>query len=197
MQCTICLDTEGDVIQRGCCCRGDAGAVHLDCLIELANAHQRQGDWGGWTKCEVCKGRFTGHVQIGLGRTWFDQVKDRDKTDEERSYAAAALSDALYSQGRYEDAAEMEKDILEADKEMYGVDHPNTLVSKGNLATTLNALGRHSEAADLQLEVLTTRNEVLGPEHPQSLISKSNLASVYVCLGQVSQKHSQLGFLVV
>ena len=35
--CTICLDTEGTIVQRECCCRGDSGWVHIGCLIQLAN----------------------------------------------------------------------------------------------------------------------------------------------------------------
>ena len=34
--CIICLDAEGELLQRGCCCRGDAGLAHLHCLVELA-----------------------------------------------------------------------------------------------------------------------------------------------------------------
>ena len=69
MQCTICLDDEGDVVQRGCCCRGDAGAVHLQCLIDLATHAADNGmasRRSAWRQCGMCKQRFTGSVRLGL-----------------------------------------------------------------------------------------------------------------------------------
>lgn len=54
MQCNICLDDEGEVVQRGCCCRGDAGAAHVACLVEVA-VHSRQNTQNAWATCGTCK----------------------------------------------------------------------------------------------------------------------------------------------
>ena len=86
-ECTICLDDEGDVVQRGCCCRGDAGAVHLQCLIDLA-AHANDNDldnsWSAWWECGTCKRKFTGTVRLGLAEAWFARVESREEDDDER-----------------------------------------------------------------------------------------------------------------
>ena len=83
IQCTICLDDEGDVAQRGCCCRGDAGAVHLQCLIDLAT-HTTDNDlgsgWTAWWQCGTCKQALTGTVQLELAEAWFARVETRERT---------------------------------------------------------------------------------------------------------------------
>ena len=63
--CTICLSSDAHVIQRGCCCRGDSGWIHLECMVELAihteeHAEEPQNCMKGWWECGTCKQGFTG-----------------------------------------------------------------------------------------------------------------------------------------
>lgn len=60
-----------------------------------------------------------------------------------------------------------------------GQEHPDTLISMANLASTYRNQGRWKEAEVLEVQVLEIRKGVLGPEHPHTLISMSNLASTY------------------
>ncbi|HMD97481.1 MAG TPA: tetratricopeptide repeat protein [Terriglobia bacterium] len=62
-------------------------------------------------------------------------------------------------------------------RRVQGPEHPDTLVSMGNLASTLGALGDLAGARKLQEEALAVRRRVLGPEHPDTLASMSNLAN--------------------
>jgi Tetratricopeptide repeat len=58
-------------------------------------------------------------------------------------------------------------------------EHPNTLTSTANLASTYSNQGRLEEAEGLEVQVLETRKRVLGAEHPDTLSSMSNLAHTW------------------
>ncbi|KAI9783322.1 MAG: hypothetical protein M1816_001420 [Peltula sp. TS41687] len=60
-----------------------------------------------------------------------------------------------------------------------GQEHPDTLNSMGNLASTFRDQGRWKEAEELQVQVMETRNRVLGQEHPSTLNSIDNLAWIW------------------
>jgi hypothetical protein len=57
-----------------------------------------------------------------------------------------------------------------------GDEHPHTLGSMANLASTYSNQGRWKEAEELQVQVMQTRKRVLGDEHPDTLTSMHNLA---------------------
>ncbi|KAJ5669905.1 uncharacterized protein N7477_005268 [Penicillium maclennaniae] len=60
-----------------------------------------------------------------------------------------------------------------------GADHPDTLTSIANLASTYRNQGRWEEAERLEVYVLETREMKLGADYPNTLISIANLASTY------------------
>ena len=68
---------------------------------------------------------------------------------------------------------------METRKRVLGVDHPSTLTSIANLASTYWNQGRWTEAEQLEVQVMETRKRVLGIDHPDTLISIANLASTY------------------
>jgi Tetratricopeptide repeat len=49
---------------------------------------------------------------------------------------------------------------------MLGEEHPDTLASMANLASTYRNQGRWKEAKELEVQVIETRKRVLGEEHP-------------------------------
>jgi hypothetical protein len=57
-----------------------------------------------------------------------------------------------------------------------GVDHPDTLTSMGNLASTLWRQRQWKEAEDMEMRVMETRQRVLGYEYPDTLMAMGNLA---------------------
>jgi hypothetical protein len=57
-----------------------------------------------------------------------------------------------------------------------GQEHPDTLASIANLASTFWDQGRWKEAEELEMQVIETRKRVLGQEHPDTLTSMNNLA---------------------
>jgi hypothetical protein len=58
-----------------------------------------------------------------------------------------------------------------------GAEHPDTLMSAGNLASSLSDQGKHAGAERIQREVHGVLKRVLGAEHPHTLASAKSLAS--------------------
>jgi tetratricopeptide (TPR) repeat protein len=73
--------------------------------------------------------------------------------------------------------------------EILGDEHPATLTSMNNLATTLKALGDLSGARQLLEQSLELGRRVLSKEHPDTLMSMNNLASTLEALGDLSGAH--------
>lgn len=90
----------------------------------------------------------------------------------------------LHENGLHRQAAELLRQAWENQTNILGAEHPDTVTSMGNLATTYSALGRHREAEDLEERVLEIRTRILGAEHPDLLASMSNLTLTYFYLGR-------------
>ncbi|KAL2803170.1 hypothetical protein BJX63DRAFT_80362 [Aspergillus granulosus] len=90
----------------------------------------------------------------------------------------------LYEDGRYKEAEELAVQVLDIRKRVLWPEHPDTLVSIGNLASTYTRQGRWKEAEELQVQVLNIYKRVLRPEHPVTLVSMANLARSYAHQGQ-------------
>ncbi|MEU7386198.1 tetratricopeptide repeat protein, partial [Streptomyces tanashiensis] len=61
--------------------------------------------------------------------------------------------------------------------ELLGDTHPDTLVSRNNLASAYESAGDLERAIPLYETTLAQRVELLGNTHPDTLISRNNLAS--------------------
>ena len=69
--------------------------------------------------------------------------------------------------------------VMESSSRVLGREHPSTLTSMANLASTFWNQGRWKEAEELEVQVMETRKRVLGLEHPSTLTSMAKLASTY------------------
>ncbi|KAL4811582.1 hypothetical protein BDW67DRAFT_41010 [Aspergillus spinulosporus] len=101
------------------------------------------------------------------------------KQQEQHTNLIKKVADCLASDGRYYEAEALYRELLELDQGRKGPEHPSTLTSMANLASTYRNQGRWNEAEKLQVEVMETRKAVLGAEHPSTLTSMANLASTY------------------
>ncbi len=72
-------------------------------------------------------------------------------------------------------------------EEALGPDHPDTLISRNNLAEAYRAAGRTAEALALHESTLRLREAKLGPDHPATLTSRNNLAAAYNAAGRVAE----------
>ncbi|KAI6263837.1 hypothetical protein MCOR26_011796 [Pyricularia oryzae] len=73
---------------------------------------------------------------------------------------------------------------MEMRKRVLGEEHPSTLTSMANLASTYRNQGRWKEAESLFVQVMEMRKRVLGEEHPDTLTSINNLAFTWKGMGR-------------
>ncbi|KAJ5569107.1 hypothetical protein N7450_011593 [Penicillium hetheringtonii] len=93
--------------------------------------------------------------------------------------STAMLARACLLEGRWEEAEQLNEQVLEIRKTKLGVDHPDTLTIMANLATTYSNQGRWDEAELLEVQVLEIRKTKLGVDHPDTLRSMAHLATTY------------------
>ncbi|KAH6681362.1 hypothetical protein B0J14DRAFT_633104 [Halenospora varia] len=95
------------------------------------------------------------------------------------SNTASIFGNIYQDQGRWKEAEKLFVQVMETRKRVLGQEHPDTLTSIANLASTYWNQGRWEEAEKLEVQVVETRKRVLGQEHPDTLTSIANLASTY------------------
>ncbi|KAK8900838.1 hypothetical protein QC760_010602 [Botrytis cinerea] len=106
------------------------------------------------------------------------------KDGETRIALSRRFGACLFSDGRYNEAAVPFVEVMERDKSVFGQEHPSTLTSMANLASTNRNQGRWKEAEDLEVQVMETSLRVLGQKHPDTLNSMNNLALTWKGLGR-------------
>jgi len=72
---------------------------------------------------------------------------------------------AFDDKGKYEEAELMHRQTLARREKVLGAEHPSTLTSMANLASTYRNQGRWKEAEELEVQVMETSLRVLGAEH--------------------------------
>ncbi|CAE7791759.1 NPHP3 [Symbiodinium sp. CCMP2592] len=108
----------------------------------------------------------------------------------QHSWALAGKMDmatTLCNLGRFEEALQMEQEVLAAQTEALGARHPDTLRAQGNIAMTLWSLGRFEEALQMEQEVLAAQTEALGARHPDTLRAQGNIAMTLWSLGRFEE----------
>ena len=73
---------------------------------------------------------------------------------------------------------------MNASKTKLGSDHPDTLTTMANLASTYRNQRRWDEAEKLQMDMMNAYKIKLGSDHPSTLSSMSNLALTYMYQGR-------------
>ena len=74
------------------------------------------------------------------------------------------------------------KKALEAQERVLGAEHPNTLVSVGNMGVLLSEMG-NEEAEKYYKRALEAQERVLGVEHPNTLLSVVNTGKLFSEMG--------------
>lgn len=75
--------------------------------------------------------------------------------------------------------------VAKARVEVLGAEHPDTLVSRRELAVGLGRLGRWHEALPLYRELSGIRERSLGEGHPDTVLAHADEAYCLERLGQV------------
>lgn len=81
------------------------------------------------------------------------------------------LADTYNSQGRWKEAEDLHKQVLEIRERVLGQEHPDTLSSMNNLAWAYKDQGQDTEALSLMSRCVEVSTRKLGATHPHTLIS--------------------------
>ncbi|KAM7211693.1 HET domain containing protein, partial [Rhypophila decipiens] len=117
--------------------------------------------------------RLLPHAKYALADSSVEQGSDSTIS------LAVKYAIALYQDGHFNDAEKLFVQVMETRKTKLGADHPSTLTSMANLASTYRNQGRWDDAEKLFVQVMETSKTKLGADHPDTLTSMANLASTY------------------
>ncbi|MGB0714446.1 MAG: protein kinase domain-containing protein, partial [Phycisphaerae bacterium] len=124
-------------------------------------------------------------------RTGFEQSTNsllaRWGADAETTINAESLYAEFLSVRGDKRAEPLYRDLIERAGRVFGIDHPETILLKGNLAACLRGQNRFEESLELLNEVYASQKEILGESHRQTLISASSLGQAMATAGQIDR----------
>ncbi len=109
------------------------------------------------------------------------QERSTDKMADSQLFPRVA--DSYWLLGKYQEAEKMQRQALKLRKEIFGTEHPDTLMSMNNLATSLADQGKYDEAEQIYRQTLELREKILGTKHPDTLRSMNNFTTTLVNQG--------------
>ncbi|KIW09738.1 hypothetical protein PV08_12022 [Exophiala spinifera] len=136
--------------------------------------------------CFIVDGKYTDAIAAHtLVVQWKEQYRSSLEQHTLESYNH--LGEALLLKGEFVAAKASLEKAFNGLMESLGAQHPSTLTSMANLASTYRHQGRWTQAEELEVQVMETMKRVLGEEHPSTLTSMGNLASTYRHQGRWTQ----------
>ena len=171
-QCMICLCGSGDLIRKGCACRGSSALVHGGCALRAVVAQLPHRGERAWAECQTCCQVFTGPMCVALANAWLARTGTVAERHRALSYAATASQDM----GEYARAERTCRYVLATNTTWYGPTHEATVRIMGKLASALWHQEKHAESEALRRRVVWCRVLALGTEHPLTLVGESDLA---------------------
>ncbi|KAF6782114.1 PFS and TPR domain-containing protein [Colletotrichum sojae] len=129
-------------------------------FLQSASEHFPSGEFETWQQCQT----LMPHVQPLL-----DKEPSEERNRLEWGQLLTNVSWYLVMLGNYSKAEMIVQQAMSTRADILGQEHPHTLTSMDNLASTFLNQGRWKEAEELEL----------GEEHPSTLTSMGNLASTY------------------
>ncbi|KAK1839854.1 Kinesin light chain 5, partial [Colletotrichum chrysophilum] len=139
-------------------------------FLQSASEHFPSGVFETWQQCQT----LMPHIQPLL-----DEKPSEERNRLEWGELLTNVSWYLVMLGNYSKAEVIVQQAVSTRTEILGQEHPSTLTSMANLASTYSSQGRWKKAEELEVQVMETRKRVLGEEHPNTLTSMANLASTF------------------
>jgi hypothetical protein len=103
----------------------------------------------------------------------------RDSQEDTLALASIAVRDGAtfyrQGQGQIGPAITGFEEVLTDSTRILGADHPDTLTSRNNLASTYRSAGRLNKAIPLYEATLTDSTRALGDDHPITKTARANL----------------------
>jgi len=150
--------------------QGTSGAWAGQALTTVSELYP-PGSYVNWKVCED----YLPHAYVVLSH------EDSSSPAEAIARGSLLHNTALFMlyRGQWNKAEELQVQAVAMRRSMFGGEHPSTLTSMANLASTYRNQGRWTEAEELFVQVMETSLRVVGEEHPDTLTSMANLASTY------------------
>ncbi len=162
---------------------------------ELANGHQRYGEWAKEAECrrvvvEALR-RLDGedHWRTTEARLELAEALAQPKRPEEQRKALRRARDlnrrvrALSDEGKASMALPLAREALKLLEGVLGRRHPEYAQSLNNLALLHKTMGDHAAALPLFREALQVIEAALGRRHPSSATGLNNLAVLHKTMG--------------
>jgi TIR domain/Tetratricopeptide repeat/AAA domain len=108
-----------------------------------------------------------------LQEQWLTKIGDND---EQVLFLRFHIANVWRSQGKFQQAYDLDTGVLTRQRELLGDDHPSPLLTAGSCGGDLRGLGRFQEALALDEETYRRSRDLLGPDDPNTLSSANNLA---------------------
>jgi hypothetical protein len=150
---------------------------------------QRMHEMGSTILCCAISRRSSSY-DYGLRRLIFPHIKANELYGTEMGLTKKYYDDkwnnfifVISEIGDWKHAEQLEVQVLDMRKKVLGAEHPDTLKSMANLASTYADRGNLNDAEQLEVQVLDMRKKLLGAEHPNTLESMANLARTYAYKG--------------
>ncbi|GES64999.1 kinesin light chain [Aspergillus terreus] len=97
------------------------------------------------------------------------------------------IGQCLVSDGRHNEADAIFYDIMTISTDLWGVDHPYTIMIMSWVSYVYQYQQRTSEAEQLQMHILETYQRTLGPEHLETISCLGTLATIYHLQGRLKE----------
>ncbi|KAI9777309.1 MAG: hypothetical protein M1816_004797 [Peltula sp. TS41687] len=170
---------------------GEWPGVTMHSLVQWRAMKYKEGDtWSFWClmfilaasyqiSMEEARPKFRRYMVTHLPdrkRLSQSHLDDMQLDDKKKTFVWNTIGKVYYKDGRWKEAEKLFVQVMETRRRVLGQEHPDTLTSIANLASTYRNQGRWKEAKELFVQVMETRKRVLGQEHPDTLTSIANLA---------------------
>lgn len=182
----------------------DAIDIQLDILDSLRWHRPHVTDWAIWPVWEpthlpycLALNEITPSLWLAGYRLWSRRTGRRavDGLRQRLGFEDPLTLKAMFNLGRtYLHLGEEEKShellvwVLRRQKRYFGMNHPDTLMTRNELGILLCASKRHLNAAQRLVEnVLQARKRILGEEHAYTLWSVNDLSKIYVEVGRTDE----------
>ena len=115
--------------------------------------------------------------ELRLERAALVELHGTTSDPESVAVLAGRISHISNRVGDYGSALDYGNQLLEYQQQVLGVDHPNTLTTRNNIATWTGRTGDPAEALRLFTELLPVMERVFGVDHPDTLATRHSVAA--------------------
>ncbi|MBO3745844.1 tetratricopeptide repeat protein [Streptosporangiaceae bacterium NEAU-GS5] len=118
------------------------------------------------------------------------RIRKRGDSDLDTLRAGRDLVEALFRQGQWMQATELQNQLVDAFTAVLGTEDLETVKAVAYQATLLRTAGHYWQARTLEEQVLEARRRILGGEHPDTLTAIGNLAGTLHAQGEYHRAHA-------